>query len=222
MSVKGIDFKSKIGEQEVNLKLKEETVDLQQKCDVEYHLAYTQLMRKGIMPRATLERIMVESGIWGPEDDKKLQEIQAKIVRLQMDLESSKTHDEGLPIAKGMGELRAQCLRFVEAKAAVLSNSCESLADQIRRDAYMAYGTVYADTGKPVFKDYNEFLMRASNNEQVVVDIRNMMLQLSTDLFNTSLTGLPEVAYVKGVEKKIEDDAKEVQSKKKPKKAKKE
>ena len=210
MTINGVDFKSTVGGQEVRLKLKEETLDIERKCDAEYHLAYTELMQKGIMPRATLERYMQEKQIWTQDDEKKLRDLQSQIVKLQMQLEDSKTHDAGLTIAKAMGDLRGQCLRLVEVKANVLSNSCESLADQIRRDAYLAYATVYADTGKAVFKDYADFLRRASDNEQVVTDARQVMLQLASDSFNSSLTGLPEVNYVKSVEKQIVEDANKV------------
>ncbi len=224
---KGIEFKSVIDGQEVKLRLKEETMDIERKCDAEYHLAYTQLMMKGIMPRATLEKHMIEKQIWTPDDEKKLKELQSQIVNLQIKLEDAKTHDQGLTVAKSMGELRGQCLRLVEVKANVLSNSCESLADQIRRDSYIAFATVYADTGKPVFKDYNDFLRRAGESEQVVMDTRSVVLQLASDTFNESLTGLPEVHYVKGVEKQILADATKAVAdakkiEKKPKKAKKE
>ena len=203
MTAKGIEFKSNIDGQEVKLRMKEETMDIERKCDAEYHLAYTQLMVKGIMPRATLEKFMVEKAIWTSDDENKLKELQSEIVKLQIKLEEAKTHDQGLTIAKAMGELRGQCLRLVEVKANVLSNSCESLADQIRRDSYIAFATVYADTGKPVFKDYHDFLRRAGDSEQVVLDARQVILEISTSTFNESLTGLPEVHYVKTVEKQI-------------------
>jgi len=226
MTAKGIEFKSIIDGQEVKLRMKEETMDIERKCDAEYHLAYTQLMVKGILPRATLEKFMIEKQIWTGDDEKKLKELQTEIVKLQVKLEEAKTHDQGLTVAKTMGELRGQCLRLVEVKAHVLSNSCESLADQIRRDSYIAFATVYADTGKPVFKDYHDFLRRAGDSEQVVLDARQVILELSTSTFNDSLTGLPEVHYVKSVEKQIlEDSAKMLAEKKedkKPKKAKKE
>jgi hypothetical protein len=226
MSVKGIEFKSVIDGQEVKLRLKEETMDIERKCDAEYHLAYTQLMVKGIMPRATLEKYMLERAIWTSDDEKKLKELQTEIVNLQIKLEQAKTHEQGLTIAKAMGELRGQCLRLVEVKAQVLSNSCESLADQIRRDSYIAFATVYHDTGKPVFKDYHDFLRRAGESEQVILDARQVILQLASDTFNESLTGLPEVGYVRGVEKRLQEDAKnaaeqKVEEPKKPKKAKK-
>lgn len=215
--IKASEFKSVINGQEVKLKLKEETLDIERKCDTEYHLAYTELMQRGIMPRATLERYMQEKNIWTKENETQLQDLQAQIVNLQIELEKAETHDKGLALAKSMGELRAACLRLVEVKANVLSNSCESLADEIRRDAYLAYATVYADTNKPVFKDYADFIRRASDSEQVVIDARQMMLVLASQSFNDSLSSLPEVGYVQKVEKKIIEDAEKLEKDKQAK-----
>jgi hypothetical protein len=158
-------FESVIGGDKVKLKFADETLDIERKCDVEFHIAYTELMQKGIMPKATLEKMMLNKGIWGEEEDKRLEDLQQKLAQLNIELEAAETHEKGLGIANEMGLLRAECLNLVEVKAAVLSNSCESLADNIRRDAFLAYATVYADTGKNVFKDYDDFLSRAQANE---------------------------------------------------------
>ena len=211
----GTEFKSVIDGKEVNLKLLVENVDIERRCDTEYHIAYTQLMQRGILPKATLEKQMADLGIWTTEDEAKLTSLQGLLVDLQIKLEKSNTHEEGLAFAKEMGELRAECLKLIEAKAAVLANSCESLADSIRRDAYIAFGTVYAETNKKVFRDYNDFMVRA--NEQVVIDARQQLLAIASEAFQHSLTSLPEVGYVRGVEKQIQEDADTVE-KKAPKK----
>jgi len=213
MTDDGIVFDSEINGEKVTLKLIEENIEIERMCDTEYHIAYTELMARGIKPRATLEKRMHEQGIWNPDDEKKLAELQTELAKLQIDLEDAPTHEKGLAVATQMGNLRAECLKLVEVKAAVLSNSCESLADQIRRDAYLAYGTVYAETGKRVFEDYNNFLSRAG--EKVVADARVAMLNLATQSFNDSLTGLPEVNYVKKIEGEIAKSSKTTTKKKK-------
>lgn len=197
----GVEFTSTIDGKEVKLKLLVENVDIERRCDTEYHIAYTQLMQKGILPRATLEKQMNKLGIWTDEDEETLTTLQRQIVELQIQLEESNTHEDGLAIAKDMGVLRADCLKLIEAKAAVLSNSCESLADEIRRYAYLAYATVYAETNKRVFKDYHDFIMRA--DEQVATDAREKLLTIASKTFQDSLTFLPEIGYVKGVEKQL-------------------
>lgn len=208
-----ITFTSVVDGQEVKLKLLDENVEIERKCDTEYHIAYTQLMKRGLMPRASLEKEMAALDIWTGKDEETLTTLQRELVKLQVALEEAKTHEEGLLIAKEMGELRADCLKLVEAKAAVLSSSCESLADEIRRDAYIAYATVYADSGKKVFADYHDFMLRA--NEPVVKDAREQLLKVTTDIFQHALTSLPEVNYVKNVETDIEREAKKATPKKK-------
>ena len=202
----GVEFDSVVEGKEVKLKLIVENLDIERKCDHEYHLAYTQLMKKGILPKATLEREMKECDIWRDSDEEQLTAIQHQLVDLQIKLEAATTHEEGLAIARDMGILRADCLKLVEAKAAVLSNSCESLADGIRRDAYIAYATVYADTSKKVFRDYHDFLLRA--NEPVVYAAQEQLLSIAATTFQESLMGLPEVDYVRVVEEQINKDAK--------------
>lgn len=201
----GVEFTSVVEGKEVNLKLLTENVDIERKCDTEYHIAYTQLMKRGILPKATLERQMSEMGIWTKSEEDALTTLQHQLVDLQIKLDAATTHEEGLAIAKEMGELRADCLKLVEAKAAVLSNSCEALADGIRRDAYIAYATVYSDTNKRVFKDYHDFLLRAQ--EQVVLDAREQLLAIASSTFQESLTSLPEVGYVREVERKMAAEA---------------
>ena len=203
--VESIEFESTIDGKKVKFKLLEETLDIERQCDTEYHIAYTQLLAKGILPRAKLESRMKEQGIWEEDDEKRLQDLQNKLVTLQIELEGANTHEEGMLVAKNMGELRAACLSLVEVKAAVLSNSCESLAENIRRDAYLAYATVYADTDKKVFSSYEDFLSRSS--EQIVIDAREVVYKHAGERFSESLTSLPEVNYVRKAEAEIEKSA---------------
>ena len=201
----GMEFEAVVNGKQVSLRLLDENLDIERKCDTEYHIAYTQLMKKGILPRATLEKQMGELDIWTESDEKALSAVQSRLADLHVKLEAATTHEEGLAIAQKMGSLRADCLNLIEAKAAVLSNSCESLADSIRRDAYVAYGTVYADTNKRVFADYHDLILRSS--EPVVEAARQQLLILATKSFQESLTNLPEVHYVQSVEIKIQEEA---------------
>lgn len=207
----GVEFEAVVNGKKVNLRLLAENLDIERKCDTEYHVAYTQLMNKGILPKATLEKKMGELDIWTKSDEKALTDVQITLADLYIKLELADTHEEGLAIAQEMGSLRADSLNLIEAKAAVLSNSCEALADSIRRDAYIAYGTVFADTSKKVFADYSDLIIRA--DEPVVEAARQQLLVLATESFQQSLTNLPEVHYVQSVEAKIQADAEKLAEK---------
>ncbi len=199
-----LQFESVVDKKTVELKLRDETVDIERKCDTEYHIAYTQLLGRGIHPNAQLEKIMEKQGLWDEDSEKELGHLQKQLVELQIKMAGSNTHGEGLVYAQKMSELRSACLKMVEVKAAVLSNSCESLSDQIRRDAYLAYATVFVGTNKPVFKDYDNFLARAE--DQVVLDARKAFLVRGMEVFQESLDMLPEVEYVRTVQESRQED----------------
>ena len=110
----GVEFESVIDGKKVRLKLAVENIDTERKCDTEYHLAYTELMARGIMPRATLEKRMTEKGIWSEADEKQLLDFQTELAKLQLDLENSNVHEDGLKLASKMGKLRSECLKLVE------------------------------------------------------------------------------------------------------------
>ncbi len=207
----GMEFESTVEGKTVQLKMLTENINIERKCDTEYHIAYTQLMKRGILPKASLEKLMIEEDIWSKKDETALGDLQTQLVELQIKLEAATTHEEGLMFAKAMGSLRADCLQLVEAKAAVLSNSCESLSDAIRRDAYIAYATVHKETSKNIFQNYKDFLLRA--NEQVVLDARSVLLTIATQAFQESLVSLPEVHYVQEVEKQLVKEEAELQKK---------
>ena len=121
----GVEFEAVMNGKRVSLRLLAENLDIERKCDTEYHVAYTQLMKKGILPRATLEKKMGELDIWTKGDEKALTAVQSVLAALYVKLEAATTHEEGLTIAQEMGSLRADSLKLIEAKAAVLSNSFE-------------------------------------------------------------------------------------------------
>lgn len=199
-----ISFESVINGEKVKLKLRQENVDIERKCDTEYHIAFTELVQKGILPRASLEKIMSDRGIWTKEQQSELEGLQARLVELQTKLAAANTNGEGVSIANEMGDVRGECLKLVEVKSVIFSNSCESLAESIRRDAYIAYALVYEDTNKPVFKNYNDFLSRSE--EQVVEDARKRTLEESIKVFQDSVSSLPELEYLTRIEAQTSAD----------------
>lgn len=200
-------FKATIDGKEVEVRLKKETLDIERKCDTEYHIAFTQLLQKGIMPRATLEKMMDQRGVWTKENEKQLDELRDQLAKLEIELHNANTHKEGMIKADAMAEIRAQCIKLVEAKNTVFQSSCESLAEAVRRDAYIAYALVYHDTNKPVFKDYEDLVMRA--DEDVVSQARSHILAELMEGFNTSISELPEVSYLYRVTEKLKESEKE-------------
>ena len=47
----GMEFEAVVEGKDTKLKILVENLDIERKCDTEYHIAYTQLMKKGILPK---------------------------------------------------------------------------------------------------------------------------------------------------------------------------
>ena len=47
----GVEFDSVVDGKNVKVKLLVENLAIERKCDEEYHIAYTQLMKRGILPK---------------------------------------------------------------------------------------------------------------------------------------------------------------------------
>lgn len=189
-----IKFKSKIGDKEVDLKIISENLLIQKKCDEEYHLAYLSLLKRGILPRVTLEKLMDQNEIWTKEHEDMVRDLQVKIIALELKLGASNTRDEGLPVASELADTRRALYKLIEGKTSVLEHCCESISDIVRQEAYLAYATVYSDTGKQVFKDYADFLNK--RDEQVVADCMQALMSNLRDSFIKTVDSLPESKFV--------------------------
>lgn len=198
-----IKFKSKIGDKEVALKIIPENLLIQKRCDEEYHLAYLSLLKKGILPRVTLERLMAQNEIWTPEHEDMVRNLQLKVVALELKLSASNTKDEGVVVAGELAEARRALYKLIEGKTSVLEHCCESIADIVRQEAYIAYATVYEDTNKQVFKDYADFL--AKKDEQVVLDAMNALTENLKNAFIRTVDSLPESKFI--AEQKVAETA---------------
>jgi hypothetical protein len=195
-----LTFESKIDGKEVVLKVQTESLKIQQKADQQYHIAYVQAIKEGIPPRSTLEKMLREHEMRTTEDDVMLDTLRIQVAALEIQLEQSKTQQEGVVIATQLAELRAQLIDIQRNRNEVLNNSAEFVAETIRRDAYLSYATVYADTDKLVFENYEEFIQRGE--EQVVTDLRQKVTITMLDEFNSYLDTLPEAQFA-GVEEKV-------------------
>lgn len=190
--MESIHFTSKVDDQEVKLVIKPESLEAQRKCDNEYSLAYVQAIQMGIPPRSSLEKLLRDQGMWSAEDDQALETLRLEIVKLELALQEVKSNEEGLPVAAKLAELRGQLIEVTQQRGEILNNSADFMAEQVRRDAFIAYSTYY-ETGKRVFEDYHEFIERAE--EQIVLDARQAIAQAMFTEFNGFMDALPEAKY---------------------------
>jgi hypothetical protein len=190
---KSIKFVSKVGEKEIDFLIKPESLEIQRRCDSEYSIAYVQAIQAGVPPRSVLERVLRDQDMWTKADDERMEQLRFAIVNLETQIAEAKTTDEGLPLAVKLGELRGELVEITQLRGEVLNNSAEFMAEQVRRDAYIAHATVYADTGKRVFEGYADFVKRSE--ESVSLDARQAIARALYEELGGYLDSLPEAAF---------------------------
>jgi hypothetical protein len=187
------EFKTKIKDQEVTLKLLEPTVLIQEKCDREYHVAYAQLLRLGVLPRSAMEKIMREHGVWTREHDDELREMQLEILAMEASLDEG-----GIESASKMANLRREMFELVQIKTSVLEHCCESVAEKVKQQAYLAYAVV-DQNGKPVFDNLIDFIKR--QNEPVAIDAMDTYNKKLQEMFENAVNALPEAVFLQKFQK---------------------
>lgn len=191
--MKFINFKTEIDGEEVDMVIKPESLDAQRKCDNEYSLAYVQAIRQGIPPRSVLEKVLRDQEMWTDSDDNQLELVKIGIVKLELQLAETNTDKEGLPLARQLAELRGKLVEITQQRGEILNNSADFMAEQIRRDAFIAHSTFYKSTNKPAFASYNDFVERG--HEDMVQDARRAVALEMFNEFGTFMDGLPEAQY---------------------------
>jgi len=184
-----IKFECEINGQKANFILKQEDINIQRLCDIQYHKSYVQAMKDGLLPRASLEQLMKEKEIWTSIEEDKLHELQTELNGLVIKLESNKNLTEGMKIAQRIANLRSAVVLLYEARSSVFQNSCEFFADQVRREAYLAYAT-HAENGDKAFKNYEDFITQ--RDSPVALGAMQALVRFISNEFQKTLDQLPE------------------------------
>lgn len=193
MTMDPMHFTSVVEDEEIKLVIKPESLEAQRRCDHEYSVAFVEAIQRRIPPKSVLEKLLRDQGMWTEKDDEDLEALRTKIVKLEVQLGETKTTDQGLPLATQLATLRGQLVEITQQRGEVLNNSADFMAEQVRRDAFIAYSTFYADTGKLVFDSYEDFVHRAS--EPVAVDAKQVIARAMFKEFGEFMDGLPEAKF---------------------------
>jgi hypothetical protein len=118
--------------------------------------------------------------------------MQLEILALEANLETG-----GVETASRMAGLRRDMFELVQIKTSVLEHCCESVAEKVKQQAYLAHAVVHLD-GSPVFNNLLDFIKR--QNEQVAVDALDAYNIKLQDSFENAINSLPEAIFLKNMQ----------------------
>lgn len=143
---------------EVKLAVKKPNHTQQRDANFQYSKFVNEYMRAGIMPQQKMMQVIKEKGIWDDEKDAQEREYFKQINDIRNKLKRGGIkQSEAKKLAKEGIELNFKLINLSSQKNAMLNDSAETLAQNNKFNYLVGECTVYSDTDKRVFKDYEDF-----------------------------------------------------------------
>jgi len=129
-----------------------------------YNKGFRKALEDGALLRVGLDKYVREQNIW---DDKKQEEFDTKQTKLRDGLNTLKKGKISLSAARDIAIECSECRTFLQGllseRNQMDENTAESQAEQERLN-FLISVCVYNDKGERVYKDYSDFMRRASED----------------------------------------------------------
>ena len=146
------------------------------KQGVDAQLIFNREWRKaeeaGSLLRSELDTINDKRGLWGPEQRKKVNDLETEIVSLERTLRgganSLASKDEARSLALKIRTLRGERMNLLRGRMNLDNYTAESFAESARLQYLVSACTFDAETGKlPYFKNYDDFLSKSEDKAAI-------------------------------------------------------
>ena len=140
------------------------------KAEWHYSKVYNKALVEGVATTSEMIDILTKRGLYGPDYEKKLQELQVaialKIAEMNNEQEDDKQKES---LAREVQQLRDELYRWNQRITGPLSNSCEQMADDAKTE-YLTSVSVYDVDGGLVWGSYDDFV--AEENQGLALKAR--------------------------------------------------
>lgn len=151
--------------EDIELRFKSLNQVILTKGDFVYRENFSKAVRAGMITNAEALKILKEREIWGSEQEEKLASLQVSILELEEKLNMyDERTAESLSIYDSIKLLRSEADDISRLKSSIVDNTAESIASEMRTQFFASECTVYNSSGKRVFSDFKEFLVRLDEN----------------------------------------------------------
>lgn len=137
------------------------------KGDFVYRQYFSKAIRAGVMTNAEANKVLKEREIWGEEQERELIDINVQIADLEDRIKKA-AKKSGMSLYGQIKNLRNDADMIANMKTAVMDNTAEAMAAEMRTQFFAALCTVYDNSGEKVFKDLKDFLARL--DEPIAID----------------------------------------------------
>lgn len=161
-----------------------------------YNKAFRTAVEAGSLVRAKVEQVMRDQNLWDNTKQSRYEELVKNLLSTEKKLATGGIKlSEARSAAVEMRRNRAELRYLTSERNELDATTAESHAEQARFNHLVAFSTVYSDTGKPYFKDVEDYLSR--ENDPVVLPAAQNMGKLLYGLEDDYEQKLPENAFLK-------------------------
>jgi hypothetical protein len=188
-------FETEIDNKKVELAVRSPSLQDQREATKIYNTAFSDALKAKAVVRAKLDDLMVDQGLWDAKKQKQFTDIQSTILEGERKLAKGGIGlSEAKKIAFEMKKQREELRELISVKTSLDTHTAEGQADNARFNYLVSVCTVYNDSKKPYFNNYDDYLNRASEPAAILAaqNMANMLYGLDNDYENK----LPENKFL--------------------------
>lgn len=168
MLKKQLKINFKHNKEPVKLVVVPEDYRVSQQLKTEYAVAFRRAITMGVATRASMMELLKREGVWTDVEEQKLirKTLEASLLEEALRMATEEGDDtKAKETALELVSVRGDVYELVQIKHLPLEHTAESIAEDVRLDVYITLCTKYADSGKPYFKDMQDFLNRRTDKD---------------------------------------------------------
>lgn len=160
-----------------------------------YNKAFRTAVESGSFVKLKIEQVMREQNLWDDKKQSRYEELVKTLLGNERKLITGGIKmSDAVAAAIEMRRCRAELQYLNSERNELDALTAESQAEQARFNYYVSACTVFADTGKPYFKDVEDYLSR--EGDVVVLPAAQAMGKLLFDLDDSFREKLPENKFL--------------------------
>lgn len=158
-------FTVKIDGVDVELSIKKPTASIRIDAKLIYNKMWKQAVDSGSMLRRNIEKEAEKLGLWNDSSRQEVEDTAEQLRSLERKLRGEaknfSSKDEAKACALEMRRLRSKLLELNHGKDELYVYTAESFADDAMMKYFVSQCCVDNNTGKPYFKNYEDFLLQS-------------------------------------------------------------
>lgn len=177
-------FEVEVNKKKVELAVRSPSLQDQREATKIYNSAFSDALKAKAVVRAKLDDLLRDQGLWDTKKDKDFAELQSAILEGEKKLAKGGIGlSEAKKIALEMKQKREELRDLISIKTNLDTHTAEGQADNARFNYLVSVCTVYNDTKKPYFSNYDDYLNKASDPVSILAaqNLANMLYGLDND-----------------------------------------